>query len=72
MAFKQARYKRFEGSEGQLNQGDKYRKWKKQQQILAASRRKVMEKIRASGHETRDIYLKFNRGESGVFVLEIL
>ena len=46
-------------------ESDKYRKWKKQQQILAASRRKVMEKIRASGHETRDIYLKFNRGESG-------
>jgi Ca2+-binding EF-hand superfamily protein len=46
-------------------QSDNHRKWKKQQQILAASRRKVFEKIRATGHETRDIYLKFQRGKSG-------
>ena len=46
-------------------QSDNHRKWKKQQLILAASRRKILEKVRASGHETRDIFLKFNRGESG-------
>ena len=45
--------------------GDRHRKWKRHTSSAVSARRKVLERLRATGSDTRDVFFRFDRGQSG-------